>query len=306
MLTRRTFLAGAAGAGAPVFRHPCGDIVGKYEAAARRGFTLSIQTNSVTTSAANYRNLHFGIDAGVTGEWTDCGRPGNAIHVFALTVFDGRLYAATCEPGEGQAGHVFRYSGGGLWEDCGNPDACNAVSALTAYEGELYAGVARHNLAGSSLPMSPNRNPGGKVYHYDGDRRWADCGKFGEANAVFALTVFRGRLYGSTRYPPAGGYRYEGGGGGSSAARRRGSASSRWPSTGTHSTAGASTAARSTGTIGRTEWAGVGTLPDTTQTYSFAIHRGNLYASNWPNATVFRYDGDGTGQTAVGWAEKRK
>ncbi|HWQ53017.1 MAG TPA: LamG-like jellyroll fold domain-containing protein [Bryobacteraceae bacterium] len=271
-----------------------GDIVSKYDAAARRGFTLGIKTNYVTTSAANYRNLHFGIDAGVTGEWTSRGRPGNAIHVFALTVFDGRLYAGTCEPGEGQAGHVFRYAGGESWEDCGSPESCNAISALTAYEGKLYAGSARYNLAGSSLPVSPNRAPGGKVYRYDADGRWTDCGKFGEADAVFALTVYRGRLYGSTRYPPAGVYRYEGG--------------RRWEFCGAPAGKRIEPMAVYQGALyggsfdggeiyryeGKTEWANVGTLPDTTQTYSFAIHGGKLYASTWPNATVFRYDGDGS------------
>ena len=33
----------------------------------------------VTTSQANWRHLQFGIDGGRASEWTDCGRPGNAL-----------------------------------------------------------------------------------------------------------------------------------------------------------------------------------------------------------------------------------
>ena len=35
------------------------------------------------TAQSNYRNLHFGIDNGHLGAWTDCGRPGQAVKISA-------------------------------------------------------------------------------------------------------------------------------------------------------------------------------------------------------------------------------
>jgi len=40
--------------------------------------------------------------------------------------------------------------------------------------------------------------------------------------------------------------------------------------------------------LGGSDWEIVGELPDTTQTYGFAVYRGRLYVSTWPTATVFR------------------
>ncbi|MBI5760537.1 MAG: hypothetical protein HZA46_18635 [Planctomycetales bacterium] len=88
-----------------------GDIVSQYDPARRRGFHLSLKSNAVTTSLANARHLHFGIDNDRASEWIDCGRPGNALLAFALTVHDGSLYAGTCEPGAKESGHVYRYDG---------------------------------------------------------------------------------------------------------------------------------------------------------------------------------------------------
>lgn len=134
----------------------------------RRGFNLRITHHTgVTTSQPNTRNVHFGIDNGrLEAEWTDHGRPGNAILVFALATHDGHLYAGTCEPGRDQAGHVYRFDRSTQWLDCGSPDRCNSVSALAAFRGELYAGVAKYRLGGSALPESENAHLGGKVYRY--------------------------------------------------------------------------------------------------------------------------------------------
>ena len=83
-----------------------GDVVSKFDPARRNGFELSIRNNvGVTNSQSNYRNVHFGIDAGhIDAEWKDCGRPGNNVYVFSLTVFDGNLYGSTCETGRGRVG----------------------------------------------------------------------------------------------------------------------------------------------------------------------------------------------------------
>src|SRR5262249_55954532 len=151
-----------------------GDILSKYDPDRRRGFNLGLMNYAgVTNTQSNYRHLQFGIDNGrIETPWTDCGRPGNTIYVCALCVHDGQLYAGTYEQGENEAGHVYRYEGGAEWTDCGSPDPCNAVTALAVFQGQLYAGVSKYRAAGSALGESPNMHPGGRIYRYEGGRRW--------------------------------------------------------------------------------------------------------------------------------------
>lgn len=269
-----------------------GEILSKYDPSTRRGFTLAVRTNQAVTSSSNYRNLHFGIDNARDGEWRDCGRPGNGIYVMALAVFQGGLYAGTCEPGAGQRGRVFRYAGATEWAGCGAPDSCNAVSALAVHAGSLYAGVSRYRLAGSSLPESTNPAPGGKVYRYRGGGEWEAAGRLGECDSVYSLAPYQGSLMATPIYAPAGSFRYEGGG--------------RWRA------CGAAPGGRRVTALGLFEgelyggsfdhggvyryagasgWTSLGTLPDTTQTYSFAVYQGRLYVSTWPKALVYRYQG---------------
>jgi hypothetical protein len=268
-----------------------GDIASKYDPSTRRGFTFGVKTNAVTFSQSNDRQLQFGIDSGRAAEWQDCGRPGNCIFVMGLIAFDGTLYAGTCEAGQDEAGHVYRYAGGGTWLDCGAPHRSNAVSSLAVYEGKLYAGATRYNLGGSALQASPNDVPGGRVFRYDGSRKWTDCGRLGDSVAISGMAVYRGRLYAGSLYAPAGTFRYEGG--------------QRWVSCGTPGGRRVEAMAVYNGGLYGTgydagevyrfdgnRWTTIGRLPETTQTYGFAVHEGKLYVSTWPNARVFRYDGD--------------
>jgi Concanavalin A-like lectin/glucanases superfamily len=269
-----------------------GDIVSKYDRTMRRGFTFNVKTNAVTFSQANYRHLHFGIDNGRTGEWTDCGRPGNCIYAMGLIAFEGSLYAGTCESGKEEAGHVYRYGGGPTWVDCGAPDKANSISSMAVLQGKLYVGSTRYNLGGSSLPPSPNENPGGRVYRYNGDGRWTSCGRLGESVSISGMAVYGGKLYASSLYQPAGTFCYEGG--------------QKWIPCGTPGGKRVEALAVYNGGLygtgydggeiyryeGGANWSTVGRLPDTTQTYGFAIHEGRFYVSTWPAGRVFRYDGD--------------
>lgn len=268
-----------------------GDIVSQYDPASRRGFNFNIKSNPVVFSQSNIRQLQFGIDQGRIGEWIDCGRPGNNIYVMALAVFNGELYAGTCEPGKDDAGHIYRYAGGTKWVDCGSPDTSNSISVLVEFDGNLYAGTARYNLSGSSLPSSPNERPGGRVYRYEGGTKWAPCGKLGESAAVSGMAVYQGKLHASSLYAPAGTFRYEGG--------------ERWVSTGTPEGRRVEAMAVFNGALWGTgydkgeiyrydgkSWVIVGSLPETTQTYGFAVYEGKLYVSTWPSASAYRYDGD--------------
>lgn len=266
-----------------------GDIVSMYDPVARRGFHVTIKSSAVTTSQANARHLQFGIDNGTSSTWIDCGKPGNALLAFALTVHDGQLYAGTCEPGKNEAGRVYRYAGDKRWIDCGAPATCNSVTALAVHDGKLFAAVGKYRLAGSALKESENLNLGGRVYRYDGGTKWSDVGGLPDAEAIGGLIVYRGRLYASSLYRPAGFSRYEGG--------------SKWTDCGTP--AGKRVVALAVyddfiyassydgGRVYRYDgktWTDCGRLGDSTQTYSFAVYQGRLYVGTWPNGRVYRFE----------------
>jgi hypothetical protein len=271
-----------------------GDLVSCYDAKERRGFHLGIYNHGgVTNSQPNLRQLHFGIDQGkVESEFTDHGRLGDAVYVFSLCVHDGKLYASTCHAGANQAGHVFRWEGDDRWTDLGSPDRANAVSALAVHNGSLYAASSKYRLAGSSLSESENNVFGGKVFRLGAGDVWEDCGSLSaETEAIASLVVFRGKLYASSLYRPAGFFRYEGG--------------KKWVACETPN--GKRVEAMTVyndaiyatcydeGSVFRYDgesWKQVGVIPEATQTYGFGIYRGELYVSEWPNAHVYRYRGE--------------
>jgi len=277
-----------------------GDILSKFDPERRRGINFTVMHHAgCTSSQSNYRHLLFGIDDGrIEQDWTDCGRPGEGIFVSAMTVFDGSLHVGTCEPEEGQAGHVYRYLGGTDWEDLGSPDASNTVMAICVYQGRLYAGTARYDTRGSALAASPNENLGGRVYRYEGDKRWTDCGQLPDATATYALSVYRDRLYGIAMYSP-GVFVWDGGTG--------------WDYCGTPGDERSMALAVHDGFLwvsgngsagvlryeGGTRWHFCGKQEDNSQTYSFAIHRGDMYVGTWPDGSVHRYEG-GTDWLNVG------
>ena len=188
-----------------------GDIVSRYDPGTRTGFQLSLLNSAgVTAAQANYRHLHFGIDAGSEGSWADCGRPGNNLRVYSLCVFQGDLYAGTFETGADEAGGVYRYDGQSGWEPCGRPDAANTVASLCVYDGSLYAGTSRYRAGGSALPDSENRNPGGAMYRYAGGGEWVRVGRLDGADSCAGMAVYRGELYAIPLYSQ-GVFRYQGG-----------------------------------------------------------------------------------------------
>jgi hypothetical protein len=270
-----------------------GDVVSKFDAAQRRGFALSIVTNAAASSGTSNRcQVQFGIDDDYReAEWRDEGRPGNSVLIFALTTHAGRLYAGTCEPDAGQAGHVYRYDRPGNWHDLGSPDQANSVAALAELDGQLYAATAKYRLRGSALTDSPNEALGGRVFRFDDKtEQWIDCGQLPGVEAINGLVVYRGQLYASSTYSP-GFFRYEGG--------------TTWTSLGTANNRRVEALAVFNGAIfagsydaaeiHRFEpdggWQVVGSLADNTQTYGFGIYEGSLYVGTWPTGCVYRYDG---------------
>lgn len=271
-----------------------GDVLSLWNDESQRGVTLSVVTNAAATSSqANLRQVQFGLGAGpAQPTWQDCGRPGQAVLVFGLCAFDGQLFAATCESGADQAGHVYRYVGGHEWIDCGSPDRANAVSALAEFDGHLYAATACYRLRGSALTDSPNQTPGGGVFRYDGDGRWTACGKLGTAEALNGLVVYRGRLYASSTYSP-GVFRYEGGTNWTDIGTpdgRRVEALSVFDGALYGGGYDAGEVYRYTPEVG---WQTVARLEGNTQTYGFAVYAGKLHVGTWPSGEVYRNDDDG-------------
>src|SRR5262249_44154984 len=225
----------------------------------------------------------------------------------------------TYEAGAEERGHVYRYEGGGRWHDCGSPAPCNAVTALAVYAGALYAGVSHYRASGSALPDSPNRHPGGRIYRYEPDGSWRDCGKLGETgttartatygemvrnyvawraeevDTVHGLAVYGGELYAIPFYHQ-GLYRYDGRGG--------------WHDCGSPGVRlmsltvfdghlfGAGNEGNGRGGVyrydGGTEWTRTGEQPGVNQVYSFAVYDNRLHVGPWPEATVFRWEGGET------------
>jgi dienelactone hydrolase len=280
-----------------------GDLLSQYDTQRKRGFHLTLKSASgVTTNQANWRHLQFGIDDQRGGKWQDRGRPGNAILAFALAVHEGALYAGTCEPEVGQSGRVYRYVGEKNWIDCGAPDQSNSVTSMAVYQGQLYVGTGKYRVAGSSLKESENTELGGRVFRYAGGKKWVDCGQLPETEAIGGLVVFRGQLYASSLYRPAGFFRYE--------------KDQTWSSLpvpdGPDATTGNIVAKRvealcmhdgylyassyDGGDVYRFDgekWLACGRLGENTQTYSFASYDGRLYVGTWPSGRVYRFEKPG-------------
>jgi len=277
-----------------------GDILSQYDSKTRTGFHLGLYSHGgVTNSQANTKQLHFGIDQGlIEPEFTDHGRLGSAVYVFSLCVHDGRLYASTCSAGADEAGHVFRFDGDVRWTDLGSPDIANSISAMTVFDGSLFVASSKYRLAGSSLAESDNPNIGGKVFRLGPGDQWISCGTVSsETEAVASLIEYRGKLYASSLYKPAGFFRYEGGRSWTACPTpdgRRVEALAVF-------NGGLFATCYDDGLVFRFDgetWQEVGKIPNATQTYGFAVHTGSLFVSEWPQAHVFRYAGGTTWEDA--------
>lgn len=270
-----------------------GDLVSQYDPKTRTGFHLGLYNHGgVTNGQPNTRQLHFGIDQGRLEEkFTDHGRLGNAVYVMSLCAHNGKLYAATCHPGEGEAGKVFRFEGRDRWTDLGSPDKANAISALAVYDGDLYVASSKYRLGGSALAESQNPNLGGKVFRLGDNDRWTECGTLSpETEGVGSLVVFRGKLYAGSLYRPTGFFRYEGGEKWTALATPEGKRVEAM----TVFNGGLFATCYDEGSVFQFDgqkWEPAGVIPEATQTYGFAVHRGKLYVSEWPKARVFRYAG---------------
>lgn len=267
------------------------DIISQFDEQNQKGFNLSLKTNAVTTSLANFNQVHFGIDDNHYSTWKNHGSPDETICAFSMANYRGSLYAGLAHPDKNKSGNVFRLNNNDQWEDFGSPDSANSVMALAVYKDGLYAGTGKYRFAGSSLQESDNLTPGGKIMKYEKGKGWVYCGQLPNTEAVGGMVVYKGALYASSLYHPAGFYRYEGG--------------TDWVDCGTPE--GVRVVAMAVfndylyassydkGKVYRydgTSWTDCGQLGNTnTQTYSFAVYKGELYVGTWPSGRVYKFIG---------------
>ncbi|WP_158856468.1 LamG domain-containing protein [Lunatibacter salilacus] len=267
-----------------------GDLLSQYDSLNQNGFHLSIKTNAVTTSLANYNQVHFGVNANKTSDWKDYGSPDSTLGAFSMTSFEGSLYAGLSHPDKDKSGNVFRLDSLGRWVDCGSPDGSNSVMALAVFNNELYAGTGKYRFGGSALPESENLTKGGRILRYGKNKKWIDNGELPNTEAIGGLITYKNTLYASSLYHPAGFFRL--------------GQENKWVDCGTPDGKRVVALGVYDGYIYATSydggnvyrydgqsWTDCGHLGENTQTYSFAVYYGQLYVGTWPSGRVYRFDG---------------
>lgn len=175
--------------------------------------------------------------------------------------------------GEGNAKYLrFSVNSGcpDIWRDCGKPAATNTIiTCMTVFEGRLYAG--------SGDDVNPADTC--KVYRYDGDNRWSDCGRLGTDPAtlsVYSMIVHNGCLYAAT-----GAWNWD------------------------KATAGTNGGRRIFRYEGGRIWHDCGGLPDGWRVLCLASYEGDLYAGN-DRGTVYKFNGCGDWQSVGRVGESRR
>lgn len=176
-----------------------GEVLSKFDPEGRCGLNLQIAGSTAGySSMSDARHIHFGIDDGYVGPWTDCGKPwpSNSL-VSALVAFDGDLYASIADADDPMdAARVFRWVGDADWEDCGrlgSDPGHLSVQSMIVHDGRLYAGTGVWDwLRSSGDGFEPALS---RVFVYEGGREWRDLGPVGASVRVLSLASFEGELY---------------------------------------------------------------------------------------------------------------
>ena len=203
-----------------------GDLVSYTNPTTMHGLHISIDTRAgMCANQTNYRNLFFGISGGDTSPkpWRDEGRPGNAVFINSMAVFDGDLYVGTLERSK-IGGRVYRYLESGKWADMNLPPVSSTIKSLAEFDGELCAATGVYKW-GSSLNLAQNeisQRDGGEVYCYSKVKgHWRHLGvadqvlllsnqnEHFQSASLHSLTNYRGELLGAASYAN-GVYRYKG------------------------------------------------------------------------------------------------
>ena len=270
-----------------------GDVLTKYDPDRRKGFNLGVAGSSPCySSVGDAKNLHFGIDNGTNGSWTDCGRPWESNpQISTLTVYKGDLYTGISDASRPEdACHVFRYAGGMGWVDCGrlgNHPLAVSVCSMIVHKGQLYAGTGVWDWERANAGVGGPSH----VYRFAGGTRWEDCGQVGSGYRLMPLASFKGDLYAGNDAVKC--YRYEGG--------------TKWAFCGqlgprSETLVQGMTVYRGNlygSTLpamyryeGGTKWECIGRNPHgMTQVHKMQVYDGHIYAGTWPHGKVLRYEG---------------
>ena len=280
-----------------------GDIINKYDSGKRKGVNFHIFSSAPGySSVSNTRNVLFGIDNGIDGEWVDCGRPlpTNSL-ISILIVYKNHLYAGIADASDPQdACRIFRYDGGEKWVDCGRVSEdlkTPSIMSAVIHNGELYVGTGKWIY--TELPTGGAAG----VYRYLGGTSWQECGAFSKGKRICTLASYNGSLYASDdggNIVTGATYRYDN--------------NDKWTFTGGPSSykflstmvyrgnlyGGASV------TINRFDgygsWIPVGNFDPKSidQVHSLGVYQGLLYAGTWSDGLIMRYNADGH-WTDCGW-----
>ena len=274
-----------------------GDVIEMYDPDQRRGITLTVHSSAGGyQSQGTDRRILFGIDDAKASEWVDCGRPSSTSNYVSnsLTVFRGKLYAGiTDAQDESEWCHVYRYEGGERWADCGRVGdrRTTGVGPLIVHDDTLYAVTSTYDW---TRVKKGNYDPS-RVYRYDGDFNWVDCGQPSDNRTLNCIASFRGKLFvgggpdtwgvftqddnhqwrPSTIFPMEGPRRCFP----HAMSRYNGRLYIAWPAV---------------FAFNGTQWEYAG-LPaataETLQTHSLEIYQGKLIAGTWPEGRVAMYQG---------------
>lgn len=272
--------------------YPGGDIVNKYDSTARKGLNFQIlNSSSAYNGPSDSRNLFFGIDNAVDGQWTDCGRPiptNDLISMFI--VYKNHLYVGTTgamDPKD--RSRVFRYDGDGKWVDCGmvtNDPKTPSIMCGVIHKGELYVGTGnwdyvRQDEAGTAAA----------VYKYKGGTTWERYGNYPLGKKrIHSMASYNGTIYVNDDNGET--YSYDTGSGVWKMENKL--AVYKFISSGVYNN---ELYNGSNNTIFRMDinrrWDTVAIFDRLyiNQTHTFETYQGRLYAGTWPNGYIMRYEG---------------
>lgn len=174
-----------------------GDVLERYDPAARRGITLSINASAGGYQAQGTdRHVHFGIDNAKSTDWKDCGYPSpSSNYVYnSLTVYKGKLYAATSGGTDKKDWrHVYRYDGDQKWFDCGQlgNGKVEGVGPMIVHNGDLYAVTTTIDW---TRVKTGDYEPG-RVFRYLGGTQWEDVGEPGNTRTLNCVASYKGQLF---------------------------------------------------------------------------------------------------------------
>ncbi|TMV43267.1 LamG domain-containing protein [Paenibacillus mesophilus] len=273
-----------------------GGICSRYTEEQMAGWHLSVLTQAgVTSTQPNWRNLQFGWSLRESADqWQDRGTPGNSRLICTLCVYDGWLYAGVFDDARDNKGRVYKLGENDEWIDCGNPDDSNSVWSLIEYKGKLYASTMRYKACGSSLPESPNMEPGGRIYRYEGDQTWSLFAEVPGSDSVSSMVVYQGKLIAMSFYTP-GVYAYDENGVCEDLCPPGPEGKTRTMTLAPYRERLYIGCNELQGVYSRTfdeNWVYEGKAEKCDQVYCFAVYHNHLLMGVWPEARMLRYEGD--------------